>query len=292
MSDDEMDPLDAFMARLELPMAAADGVAHASPTAQRIDWSTATRRRQSPTTQAQDTSSNAVVKNRRYRRLQQLLEGAKVAQDPSQPDAKEANADDWYFSDAMMQQRNPALFHFHLGQYLPSSSSANGGDCSGSRPQPHDGDKSETLNPEELLLSSFLLNTNDRREMEMRRALEQRTWGKFTGHDVDAAAQRKKDLYEQDEEEEEEGEEDSSSDEEEKHNDDDDDANVAADVDVSAAAMHERRQHLVELMAQRFLHGHDGQYVDYAAIDGNEALDDLDQMQRDAEDAYFDMDDD
>uniref|UniRef100_K3WL78 CCD97-like C-terminal domain-containing protein n=1 Tax=Globisporangium ultimum (strain ATCC 200006 / CBS 805.95 / DAOM BR144) TaxID=431595 RepID=K3WL78_GLOUD len=287
MDDDEMDPLDAFMARLELPQADADGAALAPLTTERIDWPTAARRRQSATTQ--DTNS-AVVKNRRYRRLQQLLDGAKVVQDPSQPETKEANADDWYFSDAMMQQRNPALFHFHLGQYLPSSSSVNGGDCDGSRPQAHASGKSKSkpLSPEELLLSSFLLDTNDRREMEVRRALEQRTWGKFTGHDVDAAAQREKDLYEEQDEEEE----DSSSDEEEKHNHDDDDETKAADVDVSAAAMHERRQNLVEMMAQRFLHGYDGQYVDYTVIDGNEALDDLDQMQRDAEDAYFDMDDD
>lgn len=321
MASDEIDPLDAYMASLCVPSVAdectkASSTAETAAAANALDWSTARRwrcasaqhnsasNRNEHHTNGNDEmapepnciTSSAVVKNRRYRRLQQLLQGEKIVQDPSQPGAMEANPADWYFSDAMMQQRNPALFHFHLGQYLPaahaaaaaaehgpptaSSSSSTG--SSGAEPLTTTSDTDE-------LLSSFLLSTNDRREMEVRRALEQRTWGKFTAQDITDARAREKALYQHDSDEEEEEEEDESSSEDEKTKSDDTSAVPRAETAVDIA---ERRQVLVDLMIQRFLQGSDHEYVDYREIDANAALDDLEQMQRDAEDAYFDMDED
>eukprot|EP00644_Phytophthora_capsici_P006695 jgi/Phyca11/504438/fgenesh2_kg.PHYCAscaffold_8_\ len=94
---------------------------------------------------------SVTVKNRRYRRLQQLLDDSEEGQ---------------YFSDNMMQQRNPALFHLHLGQYLSLDRSTNA----------LEGRDNQTL-------SSFLMDTCQRKEMETRRVAEQETWGKFTPED-------------------------------------------------------------------------------------------------------------
>lgn len=294
--EEEIDPLDAYMASLELPSAAG---ASASPVLSAIDWSTVRRRfhgvsrgKASGDDDTQGIISSAVVKNRRYRRLQQLLQGEKVVQDLSQPGAMEVNPDDWYFSDAMMQQRNPALFHFHLGQYLPGSAEATAKAAASSNTLQTNGNSSnsDAMSPE-LLLSSFLLSTNDRREMETRRAFEQRSWGKFTGQDEKDARAREKALFQQDVEEENEEEDESSSDEEDS---DDEEETKQSEPRESATkqdalSIAERRQLLVDLMIQRFLQGSDHEYVDYAVIDSNAALDDLEQMQRDAEDAYFDL---
>lgn len=291
--EEEIDPLDAYMASLELPSAAG---ASASPVLSAIDWSTArhrfhgvSREKESGDDDTQGTTSSAVVKNRRYRRLQQLLQGEKVVQDLSQPGAMEVNPDDWYFSDAMMQQRNPALFHFHVGQYLPGSAEAAAKATASSNTQQTNGNSSNSdATSPELLLSSFLLSTNDRREMETRRAFEQRSWGKFTGQDEKDARAREKALFQQDVEEEEKEEEDESSSDDEEETKQSEPRESA--TEQNALSIAERRQLLVDLMIQRFLQGSDHEYVDYAVIDSNSALDDLEQMQRDAEDAYFDLD--
>lgn len=304
-TEEEIDPLDAYMASLELPSASAATAARApaSPVLTAIDWSTARRRISGVSvvkpnddideTQGATTAiSSAVVKNRRYRRLLQLLEGEKVAQDLSQPGAMEANPDDWYFSDAMIQQRNPALFHFHVGQYLPGSAeeAAKAAAASSDAQQANidsNSSNSDAVGPE-LLLSSFLLSTNDRREMETRRAFEQRSWGKFTGQDEKDARAREKALFQQEVEEEDEF---SSDEEDEEEEMKQSERHATAATEQDALSIAERRQLLVDLMIHRFLQGSDHEYVDYAVIDNNAALDDLEQMQRDAEDAYFDMGD-
>jgi hypothetical protein len=48
----------------------------------------------------------------------------------------------------------------------------------------------------------------------------------------------------------------------------------------------------VDAMCERFLRGEDKEYVDYNAIDANEALDDVKLLDRDAEERYFDDTDD
>ncbi|CEG36765.1 Uncharacterized conserved protein [Plasmopara halstedii] len=198
----ELDPLDAYMASLELPC----GSQLLHITQARSDYSA--KRSLTP------KSINVVVKNRRYRRLQQLV--------------KDTSDDDSFFSDRMMQMRSPALFHFHLGQYLGLK-------------------RESTLfsNNEGQKLSSFLLETCQRHEMEIRRLKEQKTWTTFVAVDKKYEKRRLEKLYE------------------------------------------ERRQQLIEIMKHRFLSGMDSEYVNYAEIDANEELDDLDEMQRDAEDRYF-----
>ncbi|CAI5742408.1 unnamed protein product [Peronospora destructor] len=176
-----------------------------------------------------------VVKNRRYRHLQQLLEDT---------------SEDHFFSDAMMQQRSPALFHFYLGQYLGLDRQA---------VSPLDG--------AEHTLSSFLMDTCQRSEMEARRMAEQETWRHFIAADEKREHIRLQHLYEDYNIEEE---------EEEKE-----------EEDATVIPIDERRKELIQIMSTRFLNGEDGEYVNYVEIDADETLDDLDEMQRDAEDRYF-----
>ncbi|GMF40987.1 unnamed protein product [Phytophthora fragariaefolia] len=228
MSAEEVDSLDAYMATLELP----SGGATASMAQARAEHFP------SPSTSC---GRAVVVKNRRYRRLQQLLQ-------------ETTDGEDQYFSDAMMQQRSPALFHFYLGQYLglekgPTASPA--ADEGGQK------------------LSSFLMDTCQRSEMEARRVAEQETWGKFTAADERQEQERVDRLYEEENvvEEEEEEEED--------------------EEEATAFTVAERRLQLIDIMTTRFLNGNDGEYVSYAEIDADESLDDFDEMQRDAENRYF-----
>ena len=52
--------------------------------------------------------------------------------------------------------------------------------------------------------------------------------------------------------------------------------------------MHRAREELLSIMKKRFLDGKDSDFVDYAGIDSNSSLDDLKQIQQDAEDRWFD----
>lgn len=236
-----MDPLDAYMASLQLP----------EDHAQQVNGHTVSVSDAKGAREWRRAAGGATVKNRRYRRLQHLL----LAEERESKGPEEA--EEAFFSDAAMQQRSPALFHFYLGQYLPESARAatNG-----------------PMSEEAASLSAFLMKTRERSEMETRRVAEQERWGSFEGRDASAARKREQRLFEEDELEEEE---DSSSDEE----------------SADEASIDERRRVLVEVMSARFLHGEDGEYVDYAAIDADETLDDLDEMDRDAQDRYFDEDD-
>ncbi|KAI9993768.1 hypothetical protein PInf_016288 [Phytophthora infestans] len=215
MSVEEVDSLDAYMASLELP---SGNHSMAQERAERNTIHSAIRK-----------GRTALVKNRRYRRLRQLLEAS--------------SDEDHYFSDGMMQQRSPALFHFYLGQYLGLNKSAPPSKVS-----------------EVQTLSSFLMDTCQRSEMETRRVAEQETWGNFICGRK-AGAESTGEVEEEEEEEEEE--------------------------EPTLYSIDERREQLIEIMSSRFLNGEDGAYVDYAEIDADEALDDFDEMQRDAEDRYF-----
>ncbi|KAG3133639.1 hypothetical protein PI126_g19078 [Phytophthora idaei] len=222
MSGELVDSLDAYMASLELP-----------PGNQLLSMAQARTERHSVI----QNGRAVVVKNRRYRRLQQLLD--------------DTSAEDHYFSDSMMQQRNPALFHFYLGQYLGLDKSA-----------------TSSVSSEGQTLSSFLMDTCQRSEMETRRMVEQETWGKFTAANEKQEQSRLERLFGED-------------DIEEKEEDDEE------EEDTTLYTVDERRDQLIEIMSSRFLNGEDGQYVNYAEIDADEALDDFDEMQRDAEERYF-----
>ena len=50
------------------------------------------------------------------------------------------------------------------------------------------------------------------------------------------------------------------------------------------------RREFVEMMQERFLRGEDGEFFDYSTVDDDPDLDDLDQVSREAEEAYFDAD--
>ncbi|ETO85075.1 hypothetical protein F444_01102 [Phytophthora nicotianae P1976] len=222
-SAEAVDSLDAYMASLELPSGnqsqsmAQARAAHNSSRA------------------AIQNGRAVVVKNRRYCRLQQLLE--------------DISDEDSYFSDSMIQQRSPALFHFYLGQYLSLNKSAT----------PSTDSAGQTL-------SSFLIDTCQRSEMETRRVAEQEKWGNFIAADEKQEQSRLERLYEEDNTEEKEDEE---------------------EEDMTLYSIDERREQLIEVMSSRFLNGEDSEYVNYAEIDADEALDDFDEMQRDAEDRYF-----
>ncbi|KAL3668518.1 hypothetical protein V7S43_006602 [Phytophthora oleae] len=223
MSEVDVDSLDNYMASLQLPGDQPQSMAQA-------------RAEHNASRSNVQSGQSVVVRNRRYRRLQQLLD---------------ANEEGQYFSDSMMQQRSPALFHFYLGQYLGLDRSAT----------PLEDNGGQTL-------SSFLMDTCQRKEMETRRLSEQETWGKFTAADEKKERDRMERLYEEDniqEEEEEESEEE----------------------DTTDFSIQERRQLLIEIMGSRFLDGKDHEYVNYEEIDADERLDDFDAMQRDAEDQYF-----
>ncbi|KAF4322385.1 hypothetical protein BBO99_00002968 [Phytophthora kernoviae] len=168
--------------------------------------------------------------------------------------AQERTERDAYFSDAMMQQRSPALFHFYLGQYR-------GLDKTTAAP----------VDSEMQSLSSFLIDTCQRNQMEARRVTEQETWGKFNAADEKHEQSRLQRLYAEDGAVGEEVEEEEDEEEE----------------DADEFSVSERRQQLIEVMSTRFLQGEDGEYVNYTEIDSDETLDDLDEIQRDAEDRYF-----
>uniref|UniRef100_A0AAV1V9E6 CCD97-like C-terminal domain-containing protein n=1 Tax=Peronospora matthiolae TaxID=2874970 RepID=A0AAV1V9E6_9STRA len=233
--EDVVDPLDDYMASLEVP-----------PGGQRIAGAQETLEctsRQS-TGRATRCSLSVAARNRRYRRLQQLLEDT---------------SEDRYFSDDMMQQRSPALFHFYLGQYAGL-----------------DGSTKPVVATAELTLSTFLIDTHQRSEMEARRVAEQATWGQFRALDEKLEQHRLQELYEVEQVEEEE--------EDEEQNEEQD--KEYEDV-VAVDAVDERREQLVEVMCIRFLTGKDEEYVNYAEIDEDEGLDDFVALQRDAEDRYF-----
>lgn len=252
--DDGVDPLDAFMATLAIPETASAAASANGVWAQRRPACAAD-------VQASEQQQEIrLIKNRRYRRLQQLLllGGDAIGSYNASSDR--------YFSDAMMQQRSPALFHFHLGQYLPTVSASGSSDA-------------------DPRLSEFLLGTWERSEMESRRVNEQRAWNGFQGVDDAAASRRKRALWRQD------GNQDTDDEEEEEEEEDEEgetkeEDNVHADA-VDAMTIEDRRQQLIDIMARRFLDGCDHEYVQYDEIDTNEALDDWAQLEQDAEDAYF-----
>ena len=60
---------------------------------------------------------------------------------------------------------------------------------------------------------------------------------------------------------------------------------------LSQEELEEAEDELIRLMHDRFMNGEDGDQVDYAQIDADEALDDLQQIDRDQEDQWFNQED-
>ena len=70
----------------------------------------------------------------------------------------------------------------------------------------------------------------------------------------------------------------------------DPEAREEARVNVDEAERLRLRREFVEMMQERFLRGEDGEFFDYSTVDDDPDLDDLDQVSREAEEAYFDAD--
>lgn len=142
-----MDSLDAFMATLDVPNKHTP-----VPTSCHRKISNAC------------PSNRNITRNRRYRRLQQLL-----------IDDKEHFVDNqWYFSDQSMKEREPALYHLYVGRYIETSHKA--------QEQLY-----KVADKNSLLLSSFLIDTYDRKELMQRRSCEERRWSQKhpRQHEVD-----------------------------------------------------------------------------------------------------------
>ncbi|GLD96263.1 hypothetical protein PINS_up004946 [Pythium insidiosum] len=181
----DVDPLDAFMATLS---ADATGTTETTADARRSHAVGGGERWRGTRSLGahvamDDHSSNSdmvTARNRRYKRLQQLLAERQSSHRSTSGDAD----DDWYFSDASMQQRSPALFHFHLGQYLNAAT----------RDARHQVPSETGMTS----LSAFLMQADQRREMDARRIAEQATWTGFRGLDE---AMDDEDVVEEEEEE-------------------------------------------------------------------------------------------
>ncbi|KAJ1476542.1 coiled-coil domain-containing protein-domain-containing protein [Baffinella frigidus] len=208
-----------------------------------------------------------LVKNRRLARMRQLVDQGE------------------YFSFEAMEHRSPNLYHDMVGKFL-----APGEECSAStRVSGDDGigcaaqqgktaqktkDDPVWLEPGEWrsnqkagkTLANVLLNSLDQKELAERREAEQR---------------RDDERGEESEEESEEEE----SEEGSKMGETDQEGEKGEKV--SRDEMARLRIEFAKLMRERFLQGADKEYFDYPACDADHYLDDLDQIGRDAEDAYF-----
>ena len=57
---------------------------------------------------------------------------------------------------------------------------------------------------------------------------------------------------------------------------------------ASTNLLEDEEDELIRLMAIRFLMGEDKEYFDYSSVDDNELYDDVEQINADKEEAYFD----
>ncbi len=57
---------------------------------------------------------------------------------------------------------------------------------------------------------------------------------------------------------------------------------------ASSNLLEDEEDELIRLMAIRFLMGEDKEYFDYSSVDYNELYDDIEQINADEEEAYFD----
>ena len=60
---------------------------------------------------------------------------------------------------------------------------------------------------------------------------------------------------------------------------------------LSQEELEEAEDELLQIMHDRFMNGEDVDWVDYAQIDADDELDDLEQIDRDQEDHWFNQED-
>ncbi|RHY64100.1 hypothetical protein DYB38_006328 [Aphanomyces astaci] len=165
-----------------------------------------------------------------------------------------------YFSDENMELRHPGLFHLHLGNYLPTPPA----------PAKPTADQSK--------LSEFLIASIQKRDLEERKAHEESLWGSSFKRSAKPVAID--DPVEDDEH--------NHAFQEEMDSDDDgDEEDRLSSDDEAELSVAERRATLVDVMAQRFMHGLDVGFIKYDEIDTNDLLDLNPLALQDLEDEYF-----
>ncbi|KAI9353643.1 coiled-coil domain-containing protein-domain-containing protein [Obelidium mucronatum] len=212
--------------------------------------------------------SEQTKRNRRFKHLQSL------AQDPS---TKPSTDPAFYFSDYAMRTRDPALFDQFIGRHIPSS------------------ERQRPFSNSVPLVDRMFHDIDEREYLEK------------LGVDVDGVASGPKAKLEEE-----------VADDVEFDSDDEDGRIMHQRARVQNALNrsleHERYQpqvqsqqehgeyveevsleernvlrlELVRIMKERFLDGRDGEFFDYAFVDDDSDLDDMDTATRDAQEEYFD----
>lgn len=168
-----------------------------------------------------------------------------------------------YFSETSMRERQPLIWHHHIGQY------------EGHPPPPAGGQQQSGLG-----FADSLLRAQD--EVQLRARLQQQLEEEecqMSEHDSDSEDQEQQNDMDVQQKQQQ-------ADAQEPPQKQQDQA--ATDLSL----MRQRRQDFLDEMQSRFLSGLDIDSVDYAAIDGDVQLDEVwaAQQAQDAEDAYFEAD--
>lgn len=179
-----------------------------------------------------------------------------------------------YFSETTMREREPLIWHEHIGQYeghpVPQTGTQQGGALgfADSLLRAHDEAQirarlEQQLEDEECQVSEHESDSGDEQQEQQPMQVDQARRPAVGGG---AAQQQQQQRHGQPQQQQQ--------------------------ADMSAEAMQQRRRDFLDEMQSRFLSGMDQQSVDYAVIDANVALDDAwaAQQAQDAEDAYFDAD--
>lgn len=200
---------------------------------------------------------DARTRNRRFNFVQQQLK---------QPQ----NENDSFFSMPMMKFRHPTLFHEYIGRFTPDSSSPYSVPFESSMP-----------------LSERLLVNYDLDRMTRRQKTVERRENQGEGKSADRLEDSDSDDEDYDDEQEEEEEEEQEEEEEEEQEEND-----KIEKETTKEEQEQLRNEFIRIMQNKFISGEEAEFFDYSLCDTDERLDDLDQVQKDAEEKYFcDQDD-
>eukprot|EP00743_Colponemidia_sp_Colp-15_P009568 GILK01010465.1.p1 GENE.GILK01010465.1~~GILK01010465.1.p1 ORF type:complete len:358 (-),score=67.98 GILK01010465.1:168-1205(-) len=207
--------------------------------------------------------THATVRNRRFNRMNQLI------------DERD------FFSLENMRDRHPTLYHEYIGQFTDDDPTSCGSgllsdalfsamDRSRHREQletallddsTEDMEQEETDDEQNIMKDLIAMNSE---------ATKRSTRKQKSGSRSPSVCSDESEFESSDEEEEAEAKDDP------KH------------VEISAAELQNNKDIFLRIMKERFLDGDDAAFFDYGSVDRNERLDDLEKIGRDAEDAYFD----
>lgn len=184
-----------------------------------------------------------------------------------------------YFSETTMREREPLIWHEHIGQFeghpLPQTGAQQGSGLgfADSLLRAHDEAQirarlEQQLEDEECQLSEHESDSDDEQQEQRKHEQAEADQAHQTTRISQASRQKQHHHQQQGQ------------------------PHQQQHADMSAEAMRQRRQDFLDEMQTRFLSGKDDQNVDYAQIDADVGLDDAwaAQQAQDAEDAYFDAD--